>query len=274
MSTAVSQPNPSDPPVLHHSSPPRVSRSQSTRSPRNASGTANSTGGATPHRAASTSHHHSGSRQQQQQQHPQTYRYVPQDVPPHQDYDTAGVAQQYSSSKDRSERPQTLARNDSASTRPHRRDSNRSNTTATTAPSPYVATADMEPRANNTAANNGGPVAAPADGRTAHAAHAAHASHAAHAHGRHSRTRTTIPTQSGKWVLGKTIGAGSMGKVKLAQKEGGDEQVGSSVGVSISPGGRSLTDMAGCVQDHPSGHPGGRPSQPRRQGARRPVKGD
>mgnify|MGYP000961126867 CR=1 FL=1 len=40
-----------------------------------------------------------------------------------------------------------------------------------------------------------------------------------------SRSRTTIPTQSGKWILGKTIGAGSMGKVKLARKEDGSEQV-------------------------------------------------
>lgn len=39
-----------------------------------------------------------------------------------------------------------------------------------------------------------------------------------------TRSRTTIPTQSGKWILGKTIGAGSMGKVKLAKKEEGGEQ--------------------------------------------------
>ncbi|PNY23110.1 Protein kinase kin1 [Tolypocladium capitatum] len=59
------------------------------------------------------------------------------------------------------------------------------------------------------------------------------ASHAA-AHGladapppaaKQTRSRTTIPTQSGKWILGKTIGAGSMGKVKLARKEDGSEQV-------------------------------------------------
>ena len=42
---------------------------------------------------------------------------------------------------------------------------------------------------------------------------------------KHSRSRTTIPTQSGKWLLVKTIGAGSMGKVKLARKEDGSEQV-------------------------------------------------
>jgi hypothetical protein len=43
--------------------------------------------------------------------------------------------------------------------------------------------------------------------------------------GTKQRGRTTIPTQSGKWILGKTIGAGSMGKVKLARKEDGVEQV-------------------------------------------------
>lgn len=43
--------------------------------------------------------------------------------------------------------------------------------------------------------------------------------------GTKSRSRTTVPTQSGKWLLGKTIGEGSMGKVKLARKEDGSEQV-------------------------------------------------
>lgn len=47
-----------------------------------------------------------------------------------------------------------------------------------------------------------------------------------------TRSRTTIPTQSGKWILGKTIGAGSMGKVKLAKKEEGGEQ---ARNFSISP---------------------------------------
>ncbi|KAH6985476.1 hypothetical protein EDB80DRAFT_898728 [Ilyonectria destructans] len=42
---------------------------------------------------------------------------------------------------------------------------------------------------------------------------------------KHARSRTIIPTQSGKWILGKTIGAGSMGKVKLTRKEDGSEQV-------------------------------------------------
>lgn len=44
-------------------------------------------------------------------------------------------------------------------------------------------------------------------------------------HSRSGRTRTSIPAQSGEWILGKTIGAGSMGKVKLARKADGGEQV-------------------------------------------------
>lgn len=39
------------------------------------------------------------------------------------------------------------------------------------------------------------------------------------------RTRVSINTQTGNWVLGKTIGAGSMGKVKLAKRVEGGEQV-------------------------------------------------
>lgn len=42
---------------------------------------------------------------------------------------------------------------------------------------------------------------------------------------RSTRSRTTIPTNTGSWVLGKTIGQGSMGKVKLARKLEGGEQV-------------------------------------------------
>ncbi|PTB76631.1 protein kinase [Trichoderma longibrachiatum ATCC 18648] len=75
----------------------------------------------------------------------------------------------------------------------------------------------MPPSAVN---NNGS--AAPASHSASHgAADATHASSSA----KQSRSRTTIPTQSGKWILGKTIGAGSMGKVKLARKEDGSEQV-------------------------------------------------
>ena len=66
------------------------------------------------------------------------------------------------------------------------------------------------------AAANNGTSAAPSHG-TGRDAH--------HSSTKQSRSRTTIPTQSGKWILGKTIGAGSMGKVKLAHKEETGEQV-------------------------------------------------
>jgi hypothetical protein len=39
------------------------------------------------------------------------------------------------------------------------------------------------------------------------------------------KRRTTITTPSGQWALGKTIGAGSMGKVKLAKHMETGEQV-------------------------------------------------
>lgn len=51
--------------------------------------------------------------------------------------------------------------------------------------------------------------------------------------GRQGRSRTVIPAATGNWILGKTIGAGSMGKVKLAKRaEGGEE-----VAVKIVPRG-------------------------------------
>lgn len=40
-----------------------------------------------------------------------------------------------------------------------------------------------------------------------------------------AKRRTTIPAQTGQWSLGKTIGAGSMGKVKLAKNIETGEQV-------------------------------------------------
>lgn len=46
-----------------------------------------------------------------------------------------------------------------------------------------------------------------------------------HGSSKTGRSRTTITTQTGNWVLGKTIGAGSMGKVKLAKRVEGGEQV-------------------------------------------------
>ncbi|OLN96002.1 Protein kinase kin1 [Colletotrichum chlorophyti] len=74
--------------------------------------------------------------------------------------------------------------------------------------------------ANTAVANNGGP--AP----VSHGAPDPRSPPASSSATKHtSRSRTTIPTPSGKWILGKTIGAGSMGKVKLARKEDTGEQV-------------------------------------------------
>ncbi|KAL9031132.1 MAG: hypothetical protein Q9196_000808 [Gyalolechia fulgens] len=50
------------------------------------------------------------------------------------------------------------------------------------------------------------------------------------------KRRTTIPAQTGQWSLGKTIGAGSMGKVKLAK----NLETGEQVAVKIVP--RQSTD--------------------------------
>lgn len=70
------------------------------------------------------------------------------------------------------------------------------------------------------------------------------------------RRRTTITTPTGQWALGKTIGAGSMGKVKLAKHMETGEQV-SNNGQRL----RNrlprlviylLTTRTGCCQDRPS----------------------
>lgn len=47
----------------------------------------------------------------------------------------------------------------------------------------------------------------------------------AHGSSRAGKSRTSIPAKTGTWILGKTIGAGSMGKVKLARRQDGGEQV-------------------------------------------------
>ena len=58
---------------------------------------------------------------------------------------------------------------------------------------------------------------------------------AAHGHaGPSTRKRTEIDAQTGKWSLGKTIGAGSMGKVKLAKNLESGEQVRLTPGSSFS----------------------------------------
>lgn len=65
--------------------------------------------------------------------------------------------------------------------------------------------------ASNMPASNGGPAPLVVPGESKHKTS--------------GKSRTTIPAQTGNWVLGKTIGAGSMGKVKLARRVEGGEQV-------------------------------------------------
>ncbi|KAJ0268700.1 hypothetical protein COL940_013143 [Colletotrichum noveboracense] len=77
--------------------------------------------------------------------------------------------------------------------------------------------------ANTAVANNAGP--APVAHGATDPRSPTGASSASASASKHSRSRTTIPTPSGKWILGKTVGAGSMGKVKLARKEDTGEQV-------------------------------------------------
>ncbi|KAL5612410.1 hypothetical protein BROUX41_000063 [Berkeleyomyces rouxiae] len=96
--------------------------------------------------------------------------------------------------------------------RPHRRTSSKSDQKQH-----HRRSAEM-PEATSTAAPpNGAAPASSHEGRSGH--------HSSHHQSRPSKSRTSIPTASGKWILGKTIGAGSMGKVKLARKEDGGEQV-------------------------------------------------
>lgn len=189
--TGPEAPHPSSPRGQAYGVP---SRSQSTRS---RPPTSSQAAALPPHRAASTSHHHgsrssSSGRPLQDIISPEEYARDPSNVPSH---------SKRSSSNDR---PPTSSRADPSS-RPHRRSSQRSNHSH--GPSQQ----DMAP----TGANNPGPHGVADGGRAPSGS----------APVRHGRSRTSIPSQSGKWILGKTIGAGSMGKVKLAKKEDSNEQV-------------------------------------------------
>lgn len=114
-----------------------------------------------------------------------------------------------------SSRPDPLPRSESSTraeaSRPHRRSSQRS-TTAPSVPSPRQPQhPDMPaPAANNT----GGPSDETRERTDAQA----------HRTSKH-RYRTVIPAPSGNYAFIKTIGQGSMGKVKLAKKEGTNELV-------------------------------------------------
>ncbi|KAK6194138.1 transcriptional regulator [Pestalotiopsis sp. IQ-011] len=172
------------------------SRSHSTRSRPNTS-----TAG-TPHRSVSHSTHHGHSRQSSTSSRPV------QDVLPQRDYEASNLASKRSSSRDRHAPPASRGTAAAAadSKGVHRRPSNRA------AGHPPGERADP-----TVVANASNPEAVPPVMQAAADARATGA--------KTRTTRTSIPTQSGKWILGKTIGAGSMGKVKLAKKEDGSESV-------------------------------------------------
>ena len=68
--------------------------------------------------------------------------------------------------------------------------------------------------------------------------------------GSQQRRRTAITAQTGQWTLGKTIGAGSMGKVKLARNQETGEQVSHNSVSSLI--GRVLTLLIGSCENRPS----------------------
>ncbi|KAJ0110125.1 hypothetical protein J7T55_000557 [Diaporthe amygdali] len=157
---------------------------------------------ATPNRAPSASHSHSHSNST-------ASRHREASVLPHPQYEheRTNLAHQHPKSTSRErDRALSATRADPSSSRPHHsRDSQHSSSSHP----PQSRPAAMA----TTVAHNTGPAAVPSstDPRSSGQPKA--------------RSRTTIPTQSGKWILGKTIGAGSMGKVKLAKKEESNEQV-------------------------------------------------
>ncbi|KAF6801133.1 protein kinase kin1 [Colletotrichum musicola] len=141
-----------------------------------------------------------------------------QDIIPQHNYETTNVVPNPKRSALR-DHPPSSTRADVLP--PQRHDSTISNYHSSYHQSPPVPFSDVhfsDMPANTAVANNAGP--APVSHGT-HDPRSPGASSAA----KHSKSRTTIPTPSGKWILGKTIGAGSMGKVKLARKEDTGEQV-------------------------------------------------
>lgn len=144
-----------------------------------------------PHRASSSYHD------------PPSRREAPlQDVLPHRDHETTNVARPSASRR--------TSRDGPPSGRPDPDRSGRRRSTSRSNP-PSNHNRDGSQMSTTTAAPGGTP-SSPGDARHP-------------AGGRPPKSRTTIPAPTGNWVLGKTIGAGSMGKVKLARRVEGGEQV-------------------------------------------------
>ncbi|KAG6110386.1 hypothetical protein E4U14_002842 [Claviceps sp. LM454 group G7] len=155
-----------------------------------------------------------------------------QEIPPHHDYEASRLASSSQSTRfSRRGRTPSSSTTRGAAAAVAESSTGPSSTTAQSLQSKIVArlssqrhprhlhpAVDMSPSAVTTM--NGSPSVAPASHGAPQDAHPA-----PQPASKQTRSRTTIPTQSGKWILGKTIGAGSMGKVKLARKEDGSEQV-------------------------------------------------
>lgn len=149
-------------------------------------------------------HHHSHSKSNSYDRRPPTNHAVFDNLA-RRDVETR-ASQPASSFRDSpSHRPQEPTAHSSESTRKHRRNSS--------SQSSHRNSAHMAAAASVTADGAPGPP------QTVPASHLHSAAPA------QPKRRTTIATPSGQWALGKTIGAGSMGKVKLAKNVETGEQV-------------------------------------------------
>lgn len=158
----------------------------SSRRPSRSQSTRTSAVPPTPHRSGSTSSRPSASR--------------PLDNLPKRDAETTNVARSRRSSTSK-DRP-LPNRTDSTRSRQHKSSSQ-----------PHDNHHYQPDMSANAVAQGSGPAPVPAAPESKHSSSKA------------PRSRTTIPAKTGNWVLGKTIGAGSMGKVKLARRAEGGEQV-------------------------------------------------
>lgn len=152
-----------------------------------------------------------------------------EDILPQRDYETTNVAQ--TARKRSTDRPPpSRAESSRSASVHHHRTSSRSDQQSQYQPSIMSGTTAV--------ASNAGPapIVTPVESRHVGA-------------GGKAGRRTTIPAQTGNWLLGKTIGAGSMGKVKLARRVEGGEEV--RMKKSTFPMSETNFNIAGRCEDRP-----------------------
>jgi serine/threonine protein kinase KIN1/2 len=166
-----------------------------------------------PHRTRSTttrpppssySQHHSSSRSQSYDRRPPSNHAAFANIA-RRDFEASNLARPSTSRRDSSrersqERPLSSHRSDSVRTPQHHRTPSRNRRDSIDMPGTVV------------------------DANAANVAAAAQPTHP-HANPNQPKRRTMIATPTGQWALGKTIGAGSMGKVKIAKNIETGEQV-------------------------------------------------